>query len=151
MGTALATGKLTRAAFEADPEGFKATATARMMPAAVQAVILGCRDRQRWAVRLAFQCAGWLQLRESLAVMVALCQEYGFRSEADLRAWLALASRTSSVGLEAAQARAIDLLRKVIAADPGRRDLIRAELFGADMDPSRADVVEAKALPESAL
>jgi len=148
-----------QAAIREDPEAGKALFVARALPPALEAVIAGCegsgafekRGPQRWAVRAALQIAGWLDLKERLSVLLELCQEYGFRSETDLRAWLALASRTSSVGLEAAQARAIDLLRKVIAADPGRRDLIRAELFGAEVDPSRATVVEAKVLPESAL
>lgn len=127
-----------------------------MLPPAVEAIIAGCRGLppfkgpQRWAVRAALQIAGWLDQRSEVAIVLRLAQDYGLRDEADIRARLDLAGKASSIGLEDAQARAIDLLGRIMTADPSRRETIREHLFGLDVSGSSAEVVEAKPLRHKA-
>lgn len=129
---------LTRAEYTRNPEAFRSAALEHLVPAAIEAVYHGVKGTgpfqgkapQRWAVRIALQVAGWLDQRSEIAVVLRLAQDYGLRDEAEIRERLALAGKVQSVGLEAAQARAVDLLRRIIAADPSRRDQVRAELFG---------------------
>lgn len=129
---------------ERDPEAFRAKVRPWLLVPAIEAIhhaLCGTgpftgKPPQRWAVRLGLQVAGWLDMRSEVAVVLRLAQDYGLRDESEIRARLELAGKVQSVGLESAQARATDLLRRIMAADPGRRDAIRAELFG-----------EAKSLP----
>src|SRR5690349_12413652 len=92
-GRATRHAALTRAAFEADPDGFRDNALARMIPPAVRAVIHGCagtgpfesRGPQRWAIRIALQMARWLDVRSEVAVVLKLAQDYGLRDEQEIR------------------------------------------------------------------
>lgn len=150
---------LTRAEYTRNPDAFRSAALEHLVPAAVEAVVHGCRGTgpfagkapQRWAVRIALQVAGWLDQRTEVAVVMRLAQDYGLRDEADIRAKLDLAGKASSIGLEDAQARAIDLLGRIMTADPSRRDTIREHLFGVDIPGSSAEVVEAKPLRRRSL
>ena len=129
---------LTRSAYLADPGKFKEHAIPWLVVPALMAVHHGAagtgpfKDKgpQRWAVRIALQVAGWLDQRSEVSVVLRLAEDYGLKSEAEVRARLELAGRAQEVGLESAQARATDLLQRIMAADPGRREQIRASLFG---------------------
>ena len=145
---------LTRAEYTRNPDAFRSAALQHLIPAAIEAVVHACRGTgpfqgkppQRWAVRIALQVGGWLDQHAEIAVVLKLAQDYGLRGEDEIRARLDLAGKASSIGLEDAQARAIDLLGRIMTADPSRRETIREHLFGLDVSQSGAEVVEAKSL-----
>lgn len=130
--------RLTRAAYLRDPAAFKEFAIPHLVVPAIQAVAHGAagtgpfasKGPQRWAVRIALQVAGWLDQHSEVSVVMRLAEEYGLKTEAEVRQRLELAGRAQGVGLDSAQARALELLQKIMAADPGRRETIRASLFG---------------------
>ena len=103
---------------------------------------------QRWANQAILNIAKWTGAASEVRAVLELAQEYGLKSEAELRQRLELATRVRDVNLETAQARATELLRRIIAADPSRRATIRTELFGEmDATPDPVAKLPAKAAP----
>lgn len=135
------------AAYETDPERFRDEAKSTLLPYAVWATMHALRGSgpfkgkppQRWAVRAALQVAGWLDMRQEVAVTLKLAQEYGLSGEAEIRERLDLASRARTVDLPAAEARATDLLARIIEADPSARQRIATRLrLGSHEDATRS-------------
>ncbi len=123
-------------AWKRDPEEGRREFLGMAMPGALLSTMRAANGEppfekpQRWAVRAILEIGKIIGASNEIRVVMELAQEYGLKSEAELRQRLELATRVRDVSLETAQARATELLRRIIAADPGRRDAIRSELFG---------------------
>ena len=128
--------RLTRAEYTKDPDRFREAAVSLLLPAALEAVYHALKGSgpftgkapARWAVRIALQVAGWLDMRQEVAVTLKLAQEFGLSGEAEIREKLELASRVRALDLPAAEARATDLLARIIEADPSARTRIATRL-----------------------
>lgn len=141
-------------AWHKDPEEGRRTFLGMAMPGALLSTMRAANGEppfekpQRWAVRAILEIGKVLGAQNEIRVVLELAQEYGLKSEAELRQRLELATRVRDVNLETAQARATELLRRIIAADPSRRATIRTELFGEmDATPDPVANLPAKAAP----